>query len=138
MLLDEYSDGSIPSAMPVQHPSLGVAQALLEREKRRLRDAEKSALHAYAPSITVAALRMADTLDGKGAAGQGGRANLERFMEALEFLETKRNVKLGFMQKQLMDIAKLILVPRMFGDSFAAEQKYLRAKIGTPSSRLIT
>lgn len=108
------------------------ARKLYEREKGAILTAHKSALDAYQPRETVAALRMADELDGRGASTYTGRANLERWSEALEYLRT-RGVKLGFMQKQLTDIAQVILAPRMFGDSFAAEKRYLHTL--SPSCR---
>lgn len=113
-----------------EHAALGIAQALVAKEKRFLQQAEKNSLHAFQPKITVTALKMADAMEGKGSAATSGRANLERWMEGMDFLQKKRGVKLGFMQKQLVEIAQIILVPRMFGDSFAAEQRYLRLKLG--------
>jgi hypothetical protein len=110
----------------VTHPGLVRAKQLLQRERAKLQQATKAALDAYQPKTVVDAQRLADQLE--GVVASNGHANLARFNEALEFLEKEKGLKFGFTQKQLINVARLILLKRMFGTGLPAALIELQLK----------
>lgn len=110
------------------HASTDVLQRLLEKQKRQILHAQKDAFDTFQPNTVVDTDRFLGQLNGK--VKSSGRANLERFKAAFKHLETKCGYSLGFLQHQLMDIATLILIPRMFGNQLERELHYLKVELG--------
>lgn len=116
------------SSVLKKHAATRVAERLLEQTKRRMRDAQKTALDTFQPGTLVTMYSL--IAEHEGRIISGGRANFERFNAALRYLETDCGFELGFMQIQLMEIARLILIPRMFGSQIERERHYLRIRLG--------
>src|ERR1041385_8106459 len=94
------------------HPMTSAVHKLLTRQKKRIVEVQKEALDAYLPNDMVDTARFVAKMQGKEQ--QSGRSNLERFDKGAKWLTTV-HYKLGFMQKELLNIGRLILIPRMFG-----------------------
>jgi len=114
--------------MPVEHPSTKAARCLLERYRRKKSEWQHAALTAFQPCTVVVAHQYLAKC--KGTTVSVGRVNLERLEEALHHLESKCGFQMGFLQRQLMHVAKLILVKRIFGSQLEQERHYLRIRLG--------
>lgn len=115
----------MPVLPAAPHPALGVLAALRAREAAMLAKTDLSVLYAFQPRVGAEASRLADELG--GAAANSGELNLAAFNEGLAILE-RNGIALGFMQKQLINVARLILLRRMFGDGLAAALRELEIK----------
>jgi len=108
------------------HPAFDVLRQCRDEQQQDLKTAEGLAHKAFVPKWQAHVQRKIDEYT--GTLNSEGRANLASFERAFAFLVEKCGVRLGFLQQQLFDIGRLILLKRMFGDSIAMELHYLRTK----------
>lgn len=111
---------------PQPHPALVVLDEVFTAARLDLQNAERLAHQAYVKKVHGTLQRTIHEYTGNVTAE--GRANLDRFERCFKYLFTKCGVKMGFLQQQIIDIGRLILLKRMFGDGIATELKYLRER----------
>lgn len=99
------------------HPSTAAARALWHGELEAFEAFESR--QALAPALTRSAAA-------ERRVPPSGRANLERFDRALAFVMRESGFRPGYLQQRFIEVARNILLPRMYGPEIVADWEYLR------------
>ena len=106
--------------MPSQvHAATASLAALQAAHRQRMARAHKDMLTAIEPKTSVTTKRFVDRMQGKAVSS--GRQNLQRLDKLIKYLTTECGYDLGYLQKELMQIGRIILLKRIFGAELESE-----------------
>lgn len=114
---------------PNDDPACRAAKELLRSHRQQLRDFHRDAGDHFVDHVQATAEEFVQK-QLRGDHGGGGRANLERYEAAFEYLNSQCGYKLSYMQKELYKVARLILVKRIFGSDLESEWHYIKLRLG--------
>jgi hypothetical protein len=110
----------------IPHPSLVYLEQIQADQKAWFDAVSKHSLQAFVPRDIRAGLDFAQELTGKKTGN--GMANVERFDDSLEYVKANRGVKLATMQEKLINVGRIVMLKKIFGDSFAQFYAALKRK----------